>query len=360
MSSTRAILAGLAAGLLILHAPDAGAQRAARNGAVVGLVVTKDGTAPLPYSTISVAALQIEEFTDARGVFRLTGLPTDSVAIRVRHVGYSPVERVLHLAVNPQDTIRIELDKIAIHLNAIQVSADAPCEAPGAPIIADTILATVFDQLKQNADQFRLLNKQYPFISAVERMRSSNVDGGDDLHIDAIDTIVLESTKTWRYAPGKVLTQLPRSQGGRTTMTIPTLANLGDPEFIANHCFHNGGIVSVDNRDFLRLDFSSAVRIHDPDVDGAIYLDPATFQIRRSVLRLNNLTRALPTVVDNETTTVFAEAFPAVPVISVVQSVMHFQPDKKDRSSPTTKREDHALIGLKWTAAKPGDDVKRP
>ena len=38
-------------------------------------------------------------------------------------------------------------------------------------------------------------------------------------------------------------------------MNIPTLVNFADKSFLENHCFHNGGLETVDGTEMLRVDF---------------------------------------------------------------------------------------------------------
>src|SRR6476646_2225005 len=92
-------------------------------GSIVGFVVTKEGGVPLGYSTVSIAALSRERFTSADGKFTLGDLPAGPLQLRVRHLGYSPVD--LSVVVHPGsvDTIRVSLTHIAVRLTTMQVRA---------------------------------------------------------------------------------------------------------------------------------------------------------------------------------------------------------------------------------------------
>jgi hypothetical protein len=330
-------------------------------GTVVGLVTIKDANVALPYSVISIERLKREQFTNERGLFRLADLPAGSVRLRVRHVGYSPADVDVTVRAGEIDTIRVALTRIAVRLTAMEVRAYPECVTPGPPPATDTAFTTIFGQLKQNAEQFRLLTTTYPFIYGVERTTSTLLSSGE-LRRDVVDTITLLSNSQWQYSPGTVVAQekhLFRSSGP-VTMRIPTLANFADTLFIANHCFFNGGLETVDKQELLRVDFVAASALADPDVDGSMFLDPATFQIRRSFLHLSKPPKAVPDVVGTEATTIFAELFPSVPVIATVSSINHLRTGSRRYRAPTETRENQQLIAVAFTGRKPGEDVKKP
>jgi hypothetical protein len=260
--------------------------------------------------------------------------------------------------------VRVALTRIAVRLNAVQVQAYPECTNPGPPRAAnDSAFALVFDQLKQNAEQFRLLTSQYPFAYAVERTLGA-VFGRNNVKREKPDTIVLRSADEWRYVPGEVVTQERRALifRGPVMMHIPSLAHFADERFIANHCFHNGGLETVDGQELVRVDFVAASRIRSPDVDGSMYLDPATFQIRRTFLHLSRAPSALPDLLETEATTVFAELYPSIPVITTISSISRLRPPRGrlTLNPPTATTEDQRLIAVEFSGRKPGEDAKRP
>ena len=330
-------------------------------GTLVGRVTIKDADVPLPYSVVSIDRLKREQFTDDRGSFRIRDLPAGSIRVRVRHVGYAPADVDVVVRAGQTDTVRIALSRIAIRLTAMQVRAYPECVSPGPPPASDTAFTTIFDQLKQNAEQFRLLMTTYPFIYGVERTTSTLLGSGE-VRRDVTDTITLASNTQWQYSPGTVVVQeqpAPRS-GGPVTMRIPTLANFADTLFIANHCFFNGGLETVDREELLRVDFVAASALGEPDVDGSMFLDPATFQIRRSFLHLSKPPKAVPDVLGTEATTIFAELFPSVPVIATVSSINHLRVNQRRYRAPTQTLENQKLIAVAFTGRKPGEDAKKP
>jgi hypothetical protein len=346
--------------LLVFGTSEAVAQAAAVRsdsaGTIVGYVTTREERQPLAYSVVSITALSREQFTNDRGTFVLTGLPAGRHRLRVRHLGYSPTEVDVTVRAGAADTVRVALARLAVRLNAVEVRAYPECKEPGAPNPAkDSAFALVFDQLKQNAEQYRLLTNAYPFKFAVERVLG--VAYRNSTKKEKPDTLVLASADEWRYVPGEVVTQERRALifRGNVMMHIPTLSHFADKAFIANHCFYNGGMETVEGRDLLRVDFVAASRLRSPDVDGSMYLDPSTFQIRRSFLHLSRSPNAMPDILTTEVVTVFAELYPSIPVIATISSMSKLRaPEKLVLSPPTATTEDQRLIAVEFTGRKPG------
>jgi hypothetical protein len=345
-----------------LVAASSGAQtpRGDGTGTLVGLVTAKDGGIALGYSVVSVVSPAREQFTNDQGLFVLAGLPPGAAHLRVRHLGYVPVELDVEVRAGIADTVRIALAHIVVHLDAMRVRAYPPCDRPGAPSMsADPSFATVFDQLRQNAEQYRLLTRQYPFIYGVERT-SGLVFASNVTRRQQVDTIAMRSTDEWRYRPGSVVQQERRIFFRDVTMHIPTLAQFADPVFVANHCFHNAGVDTVDGQALLRIDFLAAARIREPDVEGALYLDPVNFQIRRTVLRLSKTPPAISDLLETEATTLFAELVPSVPIIAAVSSINRLKPSRAQHDPVTATTEEQRLIAVEFTRDRPGEPLKSP
>lgn len=349
------------AGALAIISMPASSQmlRTESTGTVVGAVVMKEGGIPLAYSIVAVPALSKQRFTNDSGAFTLPDLPPGPAKLRIRHLGYSPVEVVVNVRAGGVDTIRVMLEHIVVQLSPMQVNADAECVEPGVPTaVGDSAFLTLFDQLRQNAEQYRLLTDTYPFRTLTERKLAHTLVNGD-LRLDSVDTLVIDSRLRWTYRPGDVLTRTGRTayNSGTLMLNIPTIAQFADKPFLDNHCFYNGGSETLDGVVLLRIDFTAAVRIKDPDVSGSIYLDPKTFQIRRSVLRLSRIPKEVSGLLGTEAITIFEEALPSVPVIAAITSVNRLEANPRRSQSTAFMNEQQRLLRVEFMNGKPGDQT---
>jgi carboxypeptidase family protein len=352
------------AAVLVVASSAAWAQSSPRTdstGTVAGVVLVRDGAVPLPYSVVSAPSLARERFTNDHGAFTLTDLPPGPLVLRIRHIGYSPAEVTVNVRAGGVDSIRVSLSHIVVRLSTMEVHGRSECNKPGAPAVADdSAFALVFDQLRQNADQFRLLTQTYPFRYSTERiMMHTQVNG--DVRVDQVDTIVLDSRATWTYKPGVVLSNGDGIPGYRPVMlNIPTLVHFADHTFLDNHCFLNGGYETVDGAELLRIDFIAASRIKDPDVDGSMYLDPSSFQIRRSVIRLSHIPRTIPTLRETEATTWFTDVLASISMIAGISSVNRMNTARARPTSTASTHEEQRLIRIEFLRGMPGENVKKP
>ena len=244
----------------------------------------------------------------------------------------------------------------------MNVNAKPECRNPGPPIApTDSAFATVFDQLRQNAEQYRLLTRTYPYVYTIERTLSRTLANGE-VRFDGVDTTTFNSGSDWKYVPGGVITRQTESRlvaRGRMMMQLPTLAQFADTAFIDNHCFYNGGTESVDGTNLLRVDFIAASRITDPDVNGAMYLDPATFQIRRVVLHLSRIPGRVAGLAELEAVTYFREVLSSIPIIAGVMSVNRFVADAGIQA-PVEAHEAMRLLTVRFLRGRPGEELKKP
>jgi len=323
-------------------------------GSVYGVVVA-DGGVSLPYGVVSVPALGLERFTTVAGSFLWADLPAGPVRFLVRRLGYVPRELEVTVRAGMTDTVRVELTRVAVQLATMQVRAYPECRRPGvAELERDSVLATVFTQLRMNADQFRVLATSYPFAFLVIAYLG-HVSTEEVAVVERVDTFRLDGLPKWRYKPGRLVTVDPFNRNS-VFFNLPTLIDFADPTFIQSHCFHNGGLVATDSATLLRIDLVAASRIKTPDIDGSIYLDTATYQIRRSVLRLTPLPRVRG-LTHMEVATDFEEALPSVPVVAKVSSRKTFDTKVRGVAFPLTF-EEHRISDFRFLGARPGEDRK--
>jgi hypothetical protein len=257
---------------------------AAQAGIVRGTVLA-DSATPLPYAVVELTPGR-RLFTDSHGAFVFTGVAPGSYRLAARQVGFTPAETTLTVAQNPERR-RLVLRHLPVELTGIAVEAEAVCRSPGAaPAAADTGLATVFEQLFENAARFQLLADEYPFTYWMERW-ASDFDARGRSIWEGHDTLAIRSEQRLRYLPGTVL-RPGLAPGGRPARVVgvPQLPDLADSAFRARHCFRYGGMTELDGAPMVLVEFRAGERLPSLDVDGCVWLDAATFAVRRIVVRI--------------------------------------------------------------------------
>ncbi len=116
----RRVAAFLAAAALFLVAVlPAAAQQA---GAVAGVVVSSGG-APLAGTRVTAGPGGAGALTDARGGFRIPGVPAGSVTLRAERIGYAAAEQSLEVPAGGEVRARLVLAERAMELEGVVVSA---------------------------------------------------------------------------------------------------------------------------------------------------------------------------------------------------------------------------------------------
>ncbi len=340
--------AGLVAAAMIAWMARPGS---AQTGTIRGVVVAALGGVPLPYSDVTLLGDGSRRFANDSGVFTIVEVPAGPAQIRVRRLGYTPRTVTVNVAADATTRMRVELTHLTIQLTTVRTEADWRCLAPGPPdAAADSVLWMVFDQLRQNADRYELLMREYPTVATYE-ITNGVVRGTRVQATISEQTARVESTARWDYAPGRVV----RARGTNGAMVnVPTLDVFAQDRFIGAHCFRNAGLEPVDGDTLLRVDFRAADRIHDPDLSGSLYLDPRSYLIIRSVLQLTEADRVLTRGDSAFITTRFDELLPGVPFVADIVSRVHLRPTD-DSAAAVANEEERRRIRVEFTGKRPPD-----
>jgi hypothetical protein len=331
------------------------AMLGAQEGTIVGQIVAKATNVPVGYAIVSATPGDRRLFSSGDGRFTIR-VPAGRVTLSTRLLGFVPADTTLD--VGPRDTVRvtIELSLITIRLPIVESRATA-CAHPGfANPHVGPELATLFQQVKENADRNRLLSRSYPFELDIER-KLTRAEPSLEARFIAFDTVVRSSIRDWQYAPGKLLGRRTFESGAFMgtwfTVTMPELADFADDRFLINHCFDYAGPEVVNGDTLLRVDFVPAPQIREPDVSGSIYLDAKTFQLRSTVLTLVNLNKRMrETMASQSIRAVFREAIPGVAVVDHISSVViPIEDPKALGTEPAT--ENHRVLGIRFLRGRP-------
>jgi hypothetical protein len=281
---------------------------------IVGRVAVRGG-GPLPYATVTINGKN-QQFTDSLGRFQVEGIAAGNVTLRSRRIGFSPAEQAIRIQRGDTVRVTLEMTRLAIQLPAVQSIAHL-CSNPGAPgRDAEPGLVLLYQQLQQNAENFRLLSLAHPYVYATQRQfvttyRDSVIDRSP------LEELTGTSAKSWKYEAGKMVFE----KNATTNMHLPTLATFAEESFARAHCFYFAGVAEIDGQQMLRLDFAPDAKLRDPDVSGSIYLDPSNYQIRRSDVTLSKVPYHLSGQMTGHTVrTYFSEIMPGVPIIGAVRA----------------------------------------
>jgi hypothetical protein len=344
------------AGVLLLCAATAEAQSVRL---LTGTVVARANQAPLAHSMVSLSPAGRQTFTDDAGRFAFPGLAPGTYRLRATHLGFAPVEISVSISADSAPTrVRVELSEVQVKLATVQVMGDAPCLTPGAPDPAkEREFSVIFQQLEQNAQQYRLLADSFPYAYHEERTNFS-VRGDSVVESVHTETVLLRSDKPgWTYRPGRVVSTdfITRQR----SMHLPTLSDFASDQFVKNHCFRYAGVEKRSDDSDVRIDFRAADSLRAPDVSGTILLDSASYQIRRAELRMTKVPAALRRVATVNVTTLFKEVEPSVLVFSEVHGVSMMAPSK-DLLDPIEAIEDHVLLDFGFLRVDPRRGAQKP
>jgi len=231
--------------------------------------------------------------------------------------------------------VRIALRRLAIELPPVTI-AGQQCTRPGRPDSSNAALLAVFDQLQENARRFELLADSYPFHYELElALREVNQRG--DTSRPEIRRLRFSSDDNHPYAEGRVVEPAWGPWGSPDNMLVihsADLQDLGNDDFIANHCFRLVGRDTIGGETLVRIDFEPATRIRSADMAGAAYLDSITYELRYTQTSLTRPERsALTNVRSMNFRTRFHNIARGVPLqdsLTVVTTYRYGRPRKID------------------------------
>jgi hypothetical protein len=268
--------------------------------------------------------------TDERGEARLSWPSNGQLRVRVREIGYSPVERTLRQT--PRDDPSVfELKRVAYVITSVKSTSHCISEADSASL---ALSVSVLEQLRQGAEKYEQFRKAYPFEATVERRSAIIPDRGEIKRI--VRATEKYSSDRWEigYRPGAIV----EYEGGAPTVPILFLSTLADSVFWDHHCFIVRGIESYAGDRVIKLEFSPTADTHGPDWKGTALLDSATSYLLRVDFEVANLNlRDTPSRLEGYTTFRSPSPFVVMP-----DSTVAIWWRRTDRASPDLARPDYA------------------
>jgi hypothetical protein len=316
-----------------------------KQGVLVGDVVAKETGTPLDHAMITVMSAGRQTFSSETGIFAFSNLAAGS---------FTPVEVTIDIpADTPPKRARVELARLSIQLKVVKVFAKPSCTDPGRPDPATNAdFAAVIQQLRLNAEHYQLLADSFPFSYSVQRTARPMM-GDSSRGVATIDTLDLRSDyRGWEYSVGNVV-ELTNTG---FLMHLPDLRDFAGIEFLNNHCFTYGGLDSTRDGPRLRIDFRADDQIRSPDVNGTIWLDAKSYQIRRADLEMSRMPNGLREVTAVRVATIFEEVAPSIVVFHDVLGRSSLRHSGNGRRTVIASTEDQRLFRFTWIK----DDPRHP
>ncbi|MEP6936421.1 MAG: carboxypeptidase regulatory-like domain-containing protein, partial [Nitrospirota bacterium] len=321
---------------------------------LTGTIVAEGTGRPIPFSTVRLQPIGRERFTDQEGAFVYYAVAPGKYELHIRQVGYLPEDTTFIVSANVPMNLVVTMNRIAAALDEVKVTAPPRlCLVPdefGA--VADSELTLVLGEAKKNAEREQLLRHTYPFEYRIAQTHDT-YDIDSKRHTLQYDTAEFRSDDSWRYRRGRVVSN-DRSKlfGDVRLMRLPTLSDLADRSFLTNHCFKYAGVVDQDGARTHRIDFSPDSLLIAPDVEGSIFMDSATYKIRRAEFRLTKGGTVKPAILGMEVTTTYREILPNVSLFDEIKSTQPLGATKAG-GSRTESRESQRLMSFRFLIISP-------
>jgi hypothetical protein len=248
--------------------------------------VLEDGSAkPLPNAEVIDLGSGLGRFTNSDGVARLPWPPSAPLRLRVRQLGFKPVDRVIdeHRDSFSTDTVTVLLERVVFALPPIVSRETQRCDATDS---AATFRAfPALEQLRLGAERYERFRNVHPFRVEVER-RTVTLNGDGKPKSVRRNTGEADALE-WGdpYLPGQLIRREPLG----FSVAILFLATLADSSFWANHCFTVRGISAFENRRVVEMEFAPAIGAPQPEWQGTALIDSATSTLTRLQFQLSGL-----------------------------------------------------------------------
>ena len=301
--------------LLALRAVPGEAQipAVARQGILSG--VARDSTTgePVGYALVELAGGRQQVFASSTGRFRLTGVRTGLVGLRVCQIGYHPV--TLGLLVEAETgagaapaELAVWMRRRALVLPELAARGDACPGMREAGALAPEG-GTILEEAWQNAERILTLERAFPFVLHYQLgttiLDSSYVRIGGE-----IDTIRRDSRRLSPYRAGRVV-ERPGTRLERVNAF--TTSDIARTEFQRTHCFWYSGRDSAAGFTGFRIGFAPRPEVRSVDWAGSLLVDSASMSLLRAEARVVNLPRRGTEVLSVVCTIFYRPILPSLP-----------------------------------------------
>lgn len=230
--------------------------------------------------------------TASSGSFTLTGAPGGTRQVQVARIGYR-AWRSQPFTGSARDTVQVRLlvEDLLVQLPEITARSERSCASlEGA---ADRVVV-LWEEARKAISLADLSYQRDPMQYRVDR-RSSRIDDEEHLISDSIRTVNLQARWPVEALPaGALLNEgfVQRDKVGGLVYYGPDLSVLYAPEFLASHCLT--AVVGDSGSNLVGVSYRPAAEGGPSDVEGAVWLDASTLQLRSLEFRYTGLDHWVP------------------------------------------------------------------
>lgn len=263
--------------ILLLAAP----VRLARPDFLIVKVLETGTAKPLPNAEVIDLASGVGKFTNTDGVARVPWPASGRLRVRVRQLGFKPVDRAADSLAS--DTLTIALERVVFALPPVVSRDSRRCDSTDSTATFRAVPA--LEQLRFGAERYARFRSEHPFRVEVER-RTIRLDSNGKTQRVLSNTGEVDAEK-WGdpYVPGDIVHRQPLG----FSVSILFLAALADSAFWANHCFIVRGISALENERVVEMEFTPALNVLGPEWQGTALIDSATSTLKRIQFQLAGL-----------------------------------------------------------------------
>jgi len=263
---------------------------------VVRGFVSENTGAPVPGALVTLVDSTGHEYargiTASSGSFTLAGTPGGRRQVQVARIGYR-AWRSESFSATARDTVQLRLvvEDLPVRLPEITARSERSC----ASLESATDRVVVLWEEARKAISLADLSYQRDAMRYRVDRRNSRSDDEEHLLSDSIRTVNLQARWPVEALPaGALLNEgfVQRDQIGGLVYYGPDLSVLYAPEFLATHCL--AAVAGESGSNLVGVSYRPSGEGGPSDVEGAVWLDATTLQLRSLEFRYTGLDQWVP------------------------------------------------------------------
>jgi hypothetical protein len=223
------------------------------------------------------------------GEFSLRGASSGTFRVRALRIGYRPVmSGPIRLQTGRDTSLRLILSALPIALDTVRVADQRVCRHIDAD--SSAVVFTAWEQIRAALTSAELTAAGQRIVATTIVFSKAFEPTTNHLLSNATDIRREYASQPWRGTPLDSLRRIgyvTHDKDDVTTFRSPGLETLISAEFAVDHCFRLGR--SSDPRELLVEFEPTPERRRIPEINGSIWVDRSTAELRRIQFRYSNV-----------------------------------------------------------------------